>query len=157
MDKFSTINHFRPTSLSPGQYLQVDIALGRVPYQVTPCPATGGHHTPEISEESQAGGGWVEMTCEKCAWVSQGVIYTKNEQQQEQLRQTNPDYFDDVPASDVTIHPDDEYNRDLVTEQYYTSGTVYCWHDPYTDDFHTHDRLPVIDPKEPDWPLWLVD
>ena len=148
-------------TLQPCQELSKKIALGQVPYKITPCPVTGGHHEPIVLPTDEVT--WVDVECKQCKWVAMGYIYTKTEDELWDINDDDPDWFEDIPVSDVSLEPDDQFND----EGNCSSGTVYLWKeyvrgggtlglDVTNQIYHTHDRLPIIDPNEPDWPLWLL-
>lgn len=156
-----------PLMTLPGEQLALDIANGKVPYQITPCPVTGGHHQPMDIYTDAGDYFWVAIECGACRWNAMGGIIGKTETELKRIDETDPDYFDDVPPGDVTLVPDDEFNRDPNTGEYYASGTIYCWREyvlgggiigmDVTDFiYHTHDRMPVPDPKDPGQVIWPI-
>jgi hypothetical protein len=157
MDTRCTINrgsHAR-IPLPPNEQLALDIANGTVPYQITPCPETGGRHHPHISSTLDIP--WVQVECEVCGWSALALI--------------GDDYLDE---EDFTIYmvetaiPDDGYQQ--------AGKPIHLWQEMVHDippgaqqgsfagigldvvgyRYHTHDRMPVLDPKNPGQVIWPI-
>ena len=147
MDKRSIINRtYLVTPITGTEKHYLDIVAGRVAYQTTPCPETGGYHLPHgIRIEDFP---WATIECGACGWRALAML---EDQYEDEIRNTGGLF--DMTMIETAI-PDDEYQQQ--------GYPVHLWSEPITAQtsrrgfgslgldvigykYHTHDRLPVLD------------
>jgi len=160
-------------TLSDKKVLEIQIALGQHPYDLTPCPVTGGHHDPLIYL-SDAGGTWVDIECKACKWKSLGVLNITEDEVIDRFY--DDDGADDIPVSDLlTMVPDDSFQEDWLGRSSITIDltTIRLWKetiygiggtsivsqlglDPVDAIYHTSSKMPFQDPNNPQEVIWPI-
>jgi len=144
MDTRVVLNRFE---LAISEVSSPSTTAGLGSYVITPCPQTGSTHDTLVRTVEDFP--WATVECYFCGWLALAIV-------DEILPNTLPPVITNSPYRVSrsnrtnyvieTLVPDDTYQQD--------GSPIHLWQDPTTDTYHTHDRMPVPDPNDPNEFIW---